>query len=53
MCRRLDQFRAKTDTSRVKPHRVRLYRKLGATSRGDAITRADELGLLDVNESPG
>ena len=31
----------------VKTHAVSIYRKLGATSRGQAVTRARELGLLE------
>ena len=37
----------------VKTHIRELYRKLGATSRADAIARAEALGLLDPAESPG
>ena len=37
----------------VKTHTRELYRKLGATSRADAIARAEVLGLLDDVESPG
>ena len=37
----------------VKTHTRSLYRKLGATSREEAVTRATALGLLDGNESPG
>jgi LuxR family maltose regulon positive regulatory protein len=37
----------------VKTHTRELYRKLGATSRADAIARADALGLLDDDRSPG
>ena len=37
----------------VKTHTRELYRKLGATSRGDAVARAEALGLLDPAESPG
>jgi LuxR family maltose regulon positive regulatory protein len=37
----------------VKTHTRELYRKLGATSRADAIARADTLGLLELSESPG
>jgi len=37
----------------VKTHTRELYRKLGATSRADAIARADALGLLDEAQSPG
>jgi LuxR family maltose regulon positive regulatory protein len=37
----------------VKTHTRELYRKLGATSRADAIARADALGLLDDAQSPG
>jgi ATP/maltotriose-dependent transcriptional regulator MalT len=37
----------------VKTHTRELYRKLGATSRSDAVARADALGLVDRSESPG
>jgi LuxR family transcriptional regulator, maltose regulon positive regulatory protein len=37
----------------VKTHTRELYRKLGATSRADAVARAEALGLLDLTESPG
>lgn len=37
----------------VKTHTRELYRKLGATSRADAIARASALGLLDDGRSPG
>ena len=37
----------------VKTHIRELYRKLGATSRADAVTRAEAFGLLDVTQSPG
>ena len=37
----------------VKTHTRALYRKLGATSREDAVVRATALGLLDGDESPG
>ena len=37
----------------VKTHIRDLYRKLGATSREDAVGRAEALGLLDLGESPG
>ena len=30
-----------------------LYRKLGATSRAEAVARAEALGLLDPTESSG
>jgi hypothetical protein len=30
-----------------------LYRGLGATSQGEAVARAEALGLLDPTESPG
>jgi ATP/maltotriose-dependent transcriptional regulator MalT len=39
--------------STVKPHTRELYRELGATSRADAVARAEALGLLDHTESPG
>ena len=35
----------------VKTHTRSLYRKLGVTSREEAVERADALGLLD--DSPG
>ena len=37
----------------VKTHTRELYRKLGATSRADAIARAEMLGLLERTQSPG
>ena len=37
----------------VKTHTRELYRKLGATSRAEAVARAEALGLLDRTESPG
>ncbi len=37
----------------VKTHTRALYRKLGVTSRAEAIARADTLGILDERESPG
>jgi LuxR family transcriptional regulator, maltose regulon positive regulatory protein len=37
----------------VKTHTRELYRKLGATSREDAVAHAEALGLLDLGESPG
>ena len=37
----------------VKTHIRELYRKLDVTSRADAVTRAEALGLLDRPESPG
>lgn len=37
----------------VKTHTRALYRKLGATSRAGAVSRATALGLLDEAESPG
>jgi LuxR family maltose regulon positive regulatory protein len=37
----------------IKTHTRELYRKLGATSRADAIARAEVLGLLDTDQSPG
>ena len=37
----------------VKSHTRALYRKLGVTSRGDAVVRAIALGLLDQCDSPG
>ena len=37
----------------VKTHTRELYRKLGATSRTDAVARAEALGLLNRSESPG
>jgi LuxR family maltose regulon positive regulatory protein len=32
----------------VKTQAISVYRKLGVSSRSDAIQRADELGLVDV-----
>ena len=37
----------------VKTHTRELYRKLDATSRADAVARAEALGLLEGRESPG
>ena len=37
----------------VKTHIRELYRKLGASSRADAVARAEPLGLLDLTQSPG
>ena len=37
----------------VKTHTRELYRKLGASSRADAVARAEALGLLELVESPG
>jgi ATP/maltotriose-dependent transcriptional regulator MalT len=37
----------------VKTHTRALYRKLGSTSREDAVARAAALGLLDGDDSPG
>ncbi len=37
----------------VKTHTRELYRKLGATSRAEAVVRAEALGLLESTESPG
>ena len=37
----------------VKTQTRELYRKLDATSRADAVARAESLGLLDLPESPG
>ena len=37
----------------VKSHTRELYRKLDATSRADAVARAEALGLLEGRESPG
>ena len=37
----------------VKTHTRELYRKLAATSRSDALARAETLGLLKQTESPG
>jgi DNA-binding NarL/FixJ family response regulator len=37
----------------VKTHTRELYRKLGASSRADAVARAQALGLLRRTESPG
>ena len=37
----------------VKTHIRELYRKLGASSRADAVARAEALGLLEPSKSPG
>ena len=37
----------------VKTHTRELYRKLGVTSRADAVARAEAFGLLDRAKSPG
>ena len=37
----------------VKTHTRELYRKLGASSRADAVARAEALGLIDHPKSPG
>ena len=37
----------------VKSHTRELYRKLSATSQDEAVARADALGLLERNQSPG
>lgn len=37
----------------VKTHTRGIYRKLGASSRDEAITRASALGLIDSDQSPG
>ena len=37
----------------VKTHIRELYRKLGASSRAEAVARAEALGLLDPAQSPG
>ena len=37
----------------VKTHTRSLYRKLGVSSREDAVARAAALGLLDASDSPG
>jgi ATP/maltotriose-dependent transcriptional regulator MalT len=37
----------------VKTHIRELNRKLGASSRADAVARAEALALLDRTESPG
>jgi LuxR family transcriptional regulator, maltose regulon positive regulatory protein len=37
----------------VKTHTRGIYRKLGARSRDEAITRASALGLIDSDQSPG
>src|SRR5450755_3181619 len=37
----------------VKTHTRELYRKLDATSRVDAVARAEALGLVELTESPG
>jgi LuxR family maltose regulon positive regulatory protein len=35
----------------VKTHARALYRKLDASSRAEAVVRADETGLLDITET--
>jgi LuxR family maltose regulon positive regulatory protein len=37
----------------VKTHTRELYRKLGVSSQADAVGRAEALGLLEPNQSPG
>ena len=37
----------------VKTRTRELYRKLGASSRADAVAQAEALGLLELIESPG
>jgi LuxR family maltose regulon positive regulatory protein len=37
----------------VKTHTRELYRKLGASSRAQAVARAEALGLLEPDQSPG
>jgi LuxR family maltose regulon positive regulatory protein len=37
----------------VKSHTRELYRKLGATSKAEAVARAEALALLDASKSPG
>ena len=37
----------------VKTHTRELYRKLGATSQIEAVSRAEALGLLEPSQSPG
>ncbi len=37
----------------VKTHTRELYRKLGASSRTDAVAQAEALGLLELVKSPG
>jgi LuxR family maltose regulon positive regulatory protein len=37
----------------VKSHTRELYRKLGATSKAEAVASAEALGLLEPSESPG
>ncbi len=37
----------------VKSHARELYRKRGATSQTEAVTRADTFGVLDLGQSPG
>ena len=37
----------------VKSHLRELYRKPGATSQTEAVTRADTFGVLDPGQSPG
>ena len=37
----------------VKTHTREVYRKLGASSRADAVAQAEPLGLFELIESPG
>ena len=37
----------------VKTHTEHIYKKLGATNRADAVTRAETEGLLPRSEEPG
>ena len=37
----------------VKSHARELYRKLGVSSRAEAVTSAEALGLLDRDQTPG
>lgn len=37
----------------IKTHSRKIYRKLGVASRGDAVARADALGLIVSDDSPG
>ena len=36
----------------VKSQAMSIYRKLGATSRNEAVTQARELGLLEAGQQP-
>jgi LuxR family maltose regulon positive regulatory protein len=36
----------------IKTHAISIYRKLGASKRSEAVVRADELGLVEIEEPP-